>query len=187
MQTTTLLIALLGLLLTPGPTNTLMLLSGADRGLRATIRLIPVELAAYFCTVVPLLLLARCAAPQIEAWRPAIAVAAGLWVLTLALTLWRSPAATRGAPLVTAQSVFVTTLLNPKALIFGLVLLPGTPPATGLALFALLIVGAAFLWATLGAGLPRAKGTSLPFALRRVAACWLALVSLGIVANGFTA
>lgn len=188
MPTTTLLLALLGLLLTPGPTNTLMLLSGAERGFRATLRLIPVELAAYISTVTPLLLLASVAAPQLAALRPAIAVAAGVWVLMLALHLWRRPAdGPEGQPIVTPRRLFVTTLLNPKALIFGLVLLPATPPVAGLASFAVLVVAVALLWAGLGAGLPRARSNGLPLALRRAAACWLALVSLGIFANGFSA
>lgn len=186
MPTATLLLALLGLLLTPGPTNTLMLLSGADRGFRAALRLIPVELSAYLLTVTPLLLLAGAAAPQLAALRPAIALAAGLWVLMLAVNLWRRPATGAEIPLVTPRQLFVTTLLNPKALIFGLVLLPGTAPATGLAVFSLLVVAVALLWAGLGAVLPRTEAAS-PIAFRRATACWLALVSVGILANGFIA
>ncbi|AWB48546.1 hypothetical protein HYN69_08500 [Gemmobacter aquarius] len=186
MPTAALLLALLGLLLTPGPTNTLMLLAGSDRGFRATLRLIPVELAAYLLTVTPLLLLAGAAAPHLAAMRPAIALVAGVWVLLLALTLWRGPAEGHGVTVVTPRHLFVTTLLNPKALIFGLVLLPGAPPVTGLTVFALLVVGTALLWAGLGAVLPRTRAAS-PIAFRRAAACWLALVSFGILANGFSA
>ena len=61
----------------------LMVLSGADRGFRASLRLIPVELLAYLCTVVPLTLLAHAASPWLETLRPAIAIVAGLWVLSL--------------------------------------------------------------------------------------------------------
>ncbi len=42
-----LVLALLVLLLTPGPTNTLMALAGAERGWTRALRLIPAELAGY--------------------------------------------------------------------------------------------------------------------------------------------
>lgn len=185
MPTPELVLALLVLLLTPGPTNTLMLLSGADRGFRATLRLIPLELCAYLCVVVPLFLLAELAAPLLDTLRPAIAALAGLWVLLLALRLWRSPVRTGNSPLVTGRQVATTTLLNPKALIFGLVLLPGTPPVTGVAIFAALVVLVALVWTALGSHSPLRQSAGLPVSLRRAAACWLAILSIGIMAKGF--
>jgi threonine/homoserine/homoserine lactone efflux protein len=47
-------VAVLVLLLTPGPTNSLMLLAGAERGLTGALRLIPAEVAGYLLTVLPL-------------------------------------------------------------------------------------------------------------------------------------
>lgn len=185
MPTPELALAILILLLTPGPTNTLMLLSGADRGFRATLRLIPLELCAYLCTVVPLVLMAQSAAPMLDTLRPAIATLAGLWVFLLAFRLWSSPVKTGNSPLVTGRQVATTTLLNPKALIFGLVLLPGTPPATGLSVFAVLVVLVAIVWTALGSHSPLRHGAGLPVALRRAAACWLAILSVGIMAKGF--
>lgn len=179
-------LSILLLLLTPGPTNTLMMLSGADRGLRASIRLIPVELAAYLCTVVPLTLLAHAASPMLAAMRPAIAIVAGLWVLWLALRLWTAAPTQGNAPFVSASRLFVTTLLNPKALIFGLVLLPATAPMQGLALFAALVVVVALVWIAIGQRLPLAAGSGLGL-MRRAAACWLAVLSLGLLAKGFGA
>lgn len=186
MPTADIAIAILLLLLTPGPTNTLMMLSGADRGFRASLRLIPVELLAYLCTVGPLTLLAHAASPWLETLRPAIAIVAGLWVLSLALRLWTAAPQQGDRPLVTASRLFVTTLLNPKALIFGLVLLPAAAPAEGFALFAALVVIVALAWIWLGQRLPAAAGTGLAL-MRRAAACWLAVLSLGLLAKGFGA
>lgn len=190
MPTPELGLAILVLLLTPGPTNTLMLLSGADRGFAATLRLIPLELCAYLCTVIPLVLLAQGAAPFLDTLRPAIATLAGAWVLLLAMRLWRSPVRSVDSPLVTGRQVATTTLLNPKALIFGLVLLPDANPVAGLALFSSLVVLAAVFWTALGSHsplcrTPQRQGTGLPVGLRRAAACWLALLSIGIVVKGF--
>lgn len=182
-----LVFALTALLLTPGPSNTLMLISGADRGFRASLALIPVEVLAYLAVTAPLALLARSAPPQLEVLRPAITILAGLWVLILARHLWRIPATTPTTPAVTAGTVFVTTLLNPKALIFGLVLLPMAPLVQGLGLFTALVILVAALWAGLGALLPQGAEMRGSLVIRRAAACWLAVLSVGLFANGFTA
>ena len=165
-------LAILLLLLTPGPTNTLMMLSAAERGMPASLRLIPVELAAYLSTVVPL--------------RPAVAILAGLWVLSLAVRLWNPPKRGAGEALVTPARLFVTTLLNPKALIFGLVLLPSAAPAQGFAVFSALVVVVALIWAGIGHRLPDVPANGLTL-MRRAAACWLAVLSLGLLAKGFGA
>lgn len=180
-------LAILALLLTPGPTNTLVLLSAGERGFRATLRLIPAELLGYLSSVLPLLAFAHAASAQMDALRPAIALAAGLWVLALALRLWQRPDARAEAPMVTARQLYVTTFLNPKGLIFGLVLLPTAPAAASVPLFAGLVVAVALVWAGLGCRLPLGAQSRLAPVLRRAAACWLALLSLGIVAGGFSA
>lgn len=186
MPTPELVFAILLLLLTPGPTNTLVMLAAAEQGLRGSLRLLPVELAAYLITVVPMTLIAHAASDELAALRPAIAIVAGLWVLWLAVRLWTANVQAGEQMLVTPARLFVTTLLNPKALIFGLVLLPSAAPAQGFALFAVLVIGVALVWACIGCRLPdvAANGLSL---MRRAAACWLAVLSLGLLAKGFGA
>ena len=49
-------IAIFVLLVTPGPTNTLLLIGGSERGLARALRLIPYEIAGYLSTVLPLAL-----------------------------------------------------------------------------------------------------------------------------------
>ncbi len=134
--------------------------------------------------------LALAGAPLIDAlpWaRSAVAVAAGLWVAMLALRLWRLPVTAAGQTTVGARGVFVTTLLNPKALIFGLVLLPD-PSATllNLANFATQVVVVAALWIGLGAGLGRTGGAPAPALpiLRRAASVWLAGLAVVLVLRG---
>ena len=81
--------AILALLLTPGPTNTLLTVGAAARGFRSSLPLLTGELAGYLVVVVPL---ATIAASLLEG-RPALAdalrLAAALWVLFLAVRLWR--------------------------------------------------------------------------------------------------
>ena len=134
-------LAVLALLLTPGPTNTLVLLAGAERGLAGASRLIPAELSGYFLTVLPLVVLGGAFLDSHPQVRTLVVLAAAVWVAVLAVRLWRLPEQLAAGPTVGARALFVTTALNPKALIFGLVLLPSPDRlATNLAIFAGLVV-----------------------------------------------
>ncbi|MBN8633422.1 MAG: hypothetical protein J0L76_21510, partial [Rhodobacterales bacterium] len=112
---------------------------------------------------------------------------AAVWVAVLALRLWRMPKAGGAGSAVDARALFVTTALNPKALIFGLVLLPSPDKlADNLALFAGLVALVALLWAGVGAVI-RANGDRQPraiFVLRRLASVWLAAISVALIAKG---
>lgn len=193
-------LAVLALLLTPGPTNTLILLAGAERGLQGALRLIPAELAGYFLTVLPLALLGAAALEELPALRVAVTLAAALWVAVLAVRLWRLPGADPAARSVSAGALVTTTALNPKALIFGLVLLP-SPDRLGwnLALFAALVALVGVFWAAVGAGL-RGRGKQrggrdqggqdqkgqprAMLVLRRLASVFLAVMSVLLALRG---
>jgi threonine/homoserine/homoserine lactone efflux protein len=69
-------------LLTPGPTNTLIALAGAERGwMRALPPLIPAELAGYLLATVPLALLGARLLETRPALKVGITLVAALWVL----------------------------------------------------------------------------------------------------------
>lgn len=180
-------IAILALLLTPGPTNTLMLLAGTERGWRASWRLIPAELAGYAVTVVPLTLVGASFLAAMPGLRVAGALVAAVWVAVLALRLWQRPAGdSPAANPVGAWSVFVTTALNPKALIFGLVLLPAPDRlAANLLIFGGCIILVAAIWTGIGARLRGAHGHGQSaHLLRRLASLALVAMSLLLVARG---
>ncbi len=183
-------LAVLALLLTPGPTNSLMLLAGAERGFSGAVRLIPAELSGYFLTVLPLTLIGAAVLAGHPELRAVVTVAAAVWVAVLAVRLWRGPWAAGGGHAVSARTLFVTTALNPKALIFGLVLLPSPDRlAANLAIFAGLVVLVAVLWGGLGAIL-RSGGMRQPralFVLRRLASVWLAAISIVLAVRGVRA
>lgn len=177
--------AILALLLTPGPTNTLLTVGAATRGLRASLPLLLGELAGYLAAVVPL---ATIAAPLLEG-RPALAIAlrfaAACWVLFLAIRLWRASSVNSvedGSSSVTIGQVFLTTVLNPKAPIIGLVIMPHGPVAQiapALGLFSLLVLGAGTSFLVLGALVGRTPVLS-PRLVYRVAAFFLAAFSIGL-------
>lgn len=180
--------AILALLLTPGPTNTLLTVGAASRGLRASLPLLAGELFGYLVVVVPL---ATVAASLLEG-RPALAiglrVAAACWVLFLAVRLWRVSSAQKVeqeiAPVKIGQ-VFLTTVLNPKAPIIGLVIMPHGPLteiAPALGLFSLLVLGAGTSFLTLGSLVGQAPVLS-PRLVYRVGAFFLVIFSIGLAGS----
>lgn len=175
-------LACLALLIAPGPTNTLMALASAQGGMRRVLRFVPAELIAYLTAI---LLVGGVFAPVL-ATHPALATTvklmAAAWVMALAVRLWSGLARYETSARITAGDIAVTTLLNPKVLVFGLVLLP-MPGSEGfglrLGLLAMSIIGVAILWGGFGRLLStRQAGTSHLPRLQRFAALWLGILSL---------
>mgnify|MGYP000051681920 CR=1 FL=1 len=182
-------LAIFVLLVTPGPTNTLLMLGGSERGLARALRLIPYEIAGYLSTVLPLALLGNALLDSLPGLRAGVALVAGLWVATLAVKLWRLPRRGTDQATVTGRTVFTTTLLNPKALIFGLVLLPHPDHlALNIGIFVGQILIVATGWAALGAvighGAKGQQGRDWMPLLRRAAAVWLAFISVTLILRG---
>jgi threonine/homoserine/homoserine lactone efflux protein len=177
------------LLLTPGPTNTLLAIAGASAGVRRSLPLIGAEAGGYLITITPLVTFAG---PYLAAHPLAASViklCSALWVLLLAIRFWTAPTATAGtsSSLVTFRQVFVTTVLNPKALIFGLVLVPHGTLATvlpWLGLFVLIVVSAACIWLSIGAAIlyPKRSGQFPPL-LSRIAAGAMLLFSASLAGS----
>jgi threonine/homoserine/homoserine lactone efflux protein len=116
-------LALLAILLVPGPTNTLLAASGATVGMVRSLPLLLSELLGYESAItlfrlllVPLLARLPSGTRLMHGFAAAylVALAVGLW-------RWRLAQSTRA---VQPHHVLITTLLNPKALIIALVLMP---------------------------------------------------------------
>lgn len=178
-------LATLALLLAPGPTNTLMAVAGASHGLARVLRLLPAELAGYLTTVLPLALVGAELLHHAPLLSLALKLVAALWVIRLAVKLWQVPPDDGSAFRIGRGRIFTTTLLNPKALVFGLVLLPTPDPVQlglRLALFLALVSLAALVWGGLGALTRASRGGAGPSAgLRRLAALWLGFVAVSLV------
>ena len=182
------LFPILALLLTPGPTNTLLTVGAAARGFRKSLPLLMGELCGYLTVVVPL---ATIAAALLEG-RPTLSavlrVVAACWVLFLAIRLWlvsSKPAGEGAARAVTVGQVFLTTILNPKAPIIGLVIMPHgslMEIAPALGLFSLLVAGAGTCFLLLGSLVGQAPVLS-PRLVYRIAAIFLVVFSLGLVSS----
>jgi len=124
-------LAVLMLLGTPGPTNTLLAASGAVVWMGRSLRLIAAEVGGYLLAIS---LLISVVGPVVadHAWfGTALRLAAGAWLAYCALRLWREAASgfTLTETRISMGRMFLTTTLNPKALIFAFVIFPpGTLP-----------------------------------------------------------
>lgn len=182
-------LALAALLLTPGPTNTLMALAGAERGWPGALRLAPVEVAAYGLVTVPLALLGESLFAAHGPARFAVTILAAAWVAYLAVRLWRLPL---GASAMAeggqgAWKIFTTTLSNPKGLVIGLVLLPSQPSmATALAAFLAILLAVSAVWAGIGSTIA-ASGVAQKPVVRRAFSCWLGTLALWLAGVAFSA
>jgi threonine/homoserine/homoserine lactone efflux protein len=155
-------LAVLALLATPGPTNTLMAASGAQRGVISSLPLLAGELGGYLIAITVWTELVGAAAagqPLVPAIAKLVAAAFLLWS---AWKLWASAGhadlARRG---ITPGRVFTTTLVNPKALVFAFAIFPhlgflARLPYLGL--FAVLAMGTAVGWMALGTAAARSSG-----------------------------
>jgi threonine/homoserine/homoserine lactone efflux protein len=156
-------LAVLAVLGTPGPTNTLLATAGATAGLRRSLPLIAAEAAGYTVSILtlgPVLGPMVAGAPLLAG---ALRAAVGVYLLFLVLHLWRrGGAALVTGAVVTPRQVFVATLLNPKAIVFALGVVPfgagrGVWPPYMLG-FLLLVVSVAAAWIAAGAMLGGAAG-----------------------------
>ncbi len=156
-------LAVLAVLGTPGPTNTLLATAGATAGLRRSLTLIAAEAAGYTIAILTLGLILGPVVAGAPLLAGALRAAVGVYLLLLALRLWRrGGAALATGAVVTPRQVFVTTLLNPKAIVFALGIVPfgasaGVWPAYFLG-FLLLLVTVATAWIAAGAILGGAAG-----------------------------
>ncbi len=153
------LLAVLAILGMPGPTNTLLATASAGAGWRRGLILLPAELAGY---LVAILVLRAVLGPVVAASASvsvAMRLAVGAWLFLLAWRLWRHGVVVEGGvrSIIGPRQVFVTTLLNPKAIVFALGVIPfgaahAWPYVAG---FALRVPTVGAGWLGLGSGIGR--------------------------------
>jgi threonine/homoserine/homoserine lactone efflux protein len=171
------------LLAVPGPTNTLLATSGAGVGVSRSLHLLAAELCGYLLAIALLRVALGPIVSNIPIATVVLRVAVTIYILCLAVALWRVNARELrdGAP-VTFGQVLLTTMLNPKALVFAFLLLPlqAGPlellPWLGVIALQILTAGAA--WITLGATLGRgARRLGRPEIVTRTGAVTLVAVT----------
>ena len=172
------------LLLTPGPTNTLIALTCAQQGFARCAPLVAAELFAYLAFVGLFVAVLGPVAAHQPSVLTACQTVAAMWVLYLAAKLWRAPAASahHAAP-IGWRTIFVTTALNPKGLIVASMLLhvgkAGQPQSLGFLIFGLDILAAALVWGGLASTVLPAMNRRWPRLMTRMAS----VVLLGFFGN----
>jgi threonine/homoserine/homoserine lactone efflux protein len=168
------ILAAIGLLITPGPTNTMLATAGAMRGGRRPVSLLLGEILAYMLSITLIaLVIYPLLAPSPAAMKATnIVCAVYLFYAAARLILSRDSLVREGAS-VGARDVFVATLFNPKGAIFALLIVPylkdgdilaGIPYLTALAVFIALIGGG---WYMLGAMVKKGGGPRISHNLIR--------------------
>lgn len=170
------------LLVVPGPTNTLLCLSGREKGFLPSLKLLAGETAGYLTVIVPLVTFL---APLLDE-RPSISLAlkaaAALWILYMATKLWKASNEEVTSGSVTVRRIFVTTILNPKALVFGLVIFPrGQDVPLHLSAFLGTLVPVAILWVGGGAVTGRFGRYLTGKVFRRLASACLVVFSAVLI------
>jgi threonine/homoserine/homoserine lactone efflux protein len=177
-------LAVVAVLATPGPTNTLLLTSGVNVGFHKSLPLLLAEAAGYAVSAGIVVIAADFLSSLLPAARAAMSAVVGLYLLFVAATLWRK-AVTVGARLVVWNQVFVTTLLNPKVLVFALIIIPhdGGDSARYFCGFIATVpfVGAA--WIALGALARRRMSRRIWAAAPKVGSAVVALFALSLMAS----
>lgn len=174
---TTFLVGSLALLAMPGPTNTVLAVAGAVSGVARSLTLLPAVLAGYLAAIAILRLAVGPVIAALPLFGIALRIAVCLYLVHMAVALWRRGAVPAAAgEAVSTAGIFLTTLLNPKAVILAFTLIPFAP-ATGVSAMlpmfvqlALLIILTGGAWVLIGATLQRGAGS--------LAACRIAAVAL---------
>lgn len=144
------------LLFMPGPTNALMMTSGALVGIRRSIPLIPFEIAGYLLAIMPLLAIDTLAGGFRQELSLLLKSLAALVTIATAARLWlKANPDTSAAASPTSLGILLPTFFNPKALILAFAIIP---PVAGVAsllakiatLVALVLLAASF-WIVIGA------------------------------------
>lgn len=146
------------ILLTPGPTNTLLASSGIQTGIKRSLKLIPSEVLGYFIAITIWGYLLESVSHFVPWLPPLLKLFSAAFIIFLAVKLWLTSTQKidLNQPLITSKALFIATLLNPKALLFASVVFPQTVWQSSeqyfihMGTFLALITPIAFLWIAFG-------------------------------------
>ncbi|NNG80526.1 LysE family transporter [Acinetobacter sp. ANC 5378] len=146
------------ILLTPGPTNTLLASSGIQVGVRQSLQLIPAESFGYLISITVWGVIIGTVSSQFPILPILLKLLSALYIIFLAIKLWKTAdiEASYHLPTIRARELFCATLLNPKALLFASAIFPSSAWLTlnnylvHIGMFLILIVPIALFWTFIG-------------------------------------
>lgn len=182
------LLGALGILLFPGPTNTLLATAGALAGVSRSLRLILAVLAAYLIAIGVWYQILR----PLVSTSPAAALFSKLlacaYLIYTVIRLYNPPPAENAAAsAVSPRQLFIVTSTNPKAAVFALLVFDQTKlsPAEFI-VFSALVPCVALIWIGLGRTFVTMGLVRNPLVISRIAAAIL-VVFVGLLLNSIFA
>jgi threonine/homoserine/homoserine lactone efflux protein len=177
-------LAVLVLLAVPGPTNTLLAGAGWTSGIARSLPLLLGELAGYNIAIAVYRNTLATMVPEGSGAQIALRLAIAAYLLFLAVRLWRT-APDANVSAFTLRRVFVTTVLNPKALILALLIFPAPPAAVAVYTFGFsaLVVAVGTGWVVTGSLISQFTKTRYSLVAPRVCAVALAAFAVAVVSK----
>jgi threonine/homoserine/homoserine lactone efflux protein len=111
------------ILVTPGPTNTLLATAGGTVGFFRALPLLLCEILGYSISIGVIHIALAPIIGTSQSVGTVMRIAAGTYLLFLAFKIWKTDPQAPGG-VVSARQVFLTTLFNPKAALFALSIIP---------------------------------------------------------------
>ncbi|QER40365.1 LysE family translocator [Acinetobacter suaedae] len=153
------------ILLTPGPTNTLLASSGVQVGVRKSLLLIPAEAIGYIIAISAWGLLIGTVSTTLPLLPTLLKLLSAAYITFLAIKLWRTAdqKVTLNQSTIRPKELLYATLLNPKALLFASAIFPASSWTnqeiylTHMSTFVGLIIPIAMFWIVVGAALATHK------------------------------
>lgn len=175
------------ILLTPGPTNTLLASSGIQVGLRKSLLLIPAEAVGYIIAITAWGMLIGKVSATFPLLPTFLKLLSAAYIIFLAIKLWRTANqdVVLNQPTIHPKELLCATLLNPKALLFASAIFPAAAWKSQdiylahMGTFVALILPIALFWISVGAMLASKKVNWLSQAKLQRTAC-VVLVSFAI-------
>lgn len=175
------------ILLTPGPTNTLLASSGIQVGLRKSLLLIPAEAVGYIIAITVWGMLIGKVSATLPLLPIFLKLLSAAYIVFLAIKLWRTANqdVVLNQPTIRPKELLCATLLNPKALLFASAIFPAAAWKSQdiymahMSTFVGLILPIALFWISVGAMLATNKVNWLSQAKLQRTAC-IVLVSFAI-------
>ena len=166
--------AVLMLLAVPGPTNTLLFASGATAGFQRSLPLLTAEVLGYTLGILFVSPVAR----ALGGGGAILGVIVSLYLIYVAVKLWRFGTSLVERP-VRWATVFVTTLLNPKVLVFAFAIFPTAPTRIEryFLVFWSIVVPVGATWIAVGAFATRLAAGKPRTLVPRIAAVAMACVA----------
>jgi threonine/homoserine/homoserine lactone efflux protein len=144
--------------------------------------------AGYLASISLLILTLRAVLAEFPWAAAGLKLACGSYLAVLAVTVWRRSSTSRPGGLVNFQRVFITTLLNPKGLIFAFQIFPAGGMLLTLhflGLFTVICCATASLWISIGAVLrSRTVDFVSDLVIHRTSAVVLGVFAAVLLTNG---